>query len=395
MGNNPLHSFRKGFELAKRADHLALKEPTVEDKSLFSQTSYTVMDEITGPELFDIIADDEDGTYILSTEQRIDLTLALLLALEEQVTKKGLIHRDIKPENIKVVHLGPPAVVKILDYDLSTENPDGEVVGTPRYYAPEIISDPMRTSVKSDVYSMGRIIALIWRVDYTTYADPYTPWDYTPEQILSGIFTDINDLIDEEKTIIQNTLLGMLENDPDDRFSIEDAIDTFSPIFGDQGVEVADEADNRDPVKEEAYDLFLTALAAMSIKTNDLMEKAEKNKRYKPAEEAAKKLFLDLISTGNAFFADREGAQTITPEEFKERCEEAIKNARPELAQHADFSDVFADIAFVTVSVCTVGVANVVSKITTGSFRFFQPKKTDSEEQLDVLAENLKSIKLK
>ncbi|HHF7350025.1 TPA: protein kinase [Legionella feeleii] len=410
LGDNSLRSFRQGLAFAKRAEHLSLKEPTVEDKSLFSQTSYTVMDEITGPELFDVISDDLDGINILTTDQRIDLTLALLLALNEQVTNKGLIHRDIKPENIKVVQLGPPAVVKILDYDLSIDNPDGSVVGTPGYFSPETISDPMSINAKSDVYSMGRTIARIWCPNDETYTGDYTPWSYSPEQLLTNIFAGIEDLSDDEKVIIKTTLLGMLKNDPDERSSIENAIDDFMAIYSHELVdEIVEEpatlksslVDEENPTvatihsdikddklgKNEASELFVEALGTISIKIANLMDKAHKDQRYEPAAEKAVELLITLTEAGHDFF-DKEG----NAEQFKQRCDEAIKKARPELAKHRGWSKLFTDITFLTVSVCTAGVANIVSKLATGSFRFFTPPKTESEEQLDLLEKNIHSI---
>ena len=228
---NPLSQYQEGFVLAKRATHLAIKEPTVVDRSLDSQTSYTVMNEVAGREFFDIRADDYEGIDVLSTQERIDLTNAMLVALKEQVTEQGLVHRDIKPENI-MVDLGPPIGVKIIDYDMSMDTPDGEALGTEGYYAPEMISDPMSTSAKSDVYSMARVIALIWRVDLATYIEnedyPYTPHLFIPEDTLFGIFDGIYDLSEEEKICIERTLTGMLENDPNQRFSIDEAIDSFA-----------------------------------------------------------------------------------------------------------------------------------------------------------------------
>jgi serine/threonine protein kinase len=227
---NPLSHYQNGFTFAKRAVHLAIKEPTVIDNYWNSQTSYTVMNEIAGRELFDIRADDYEGIDVLSTEERIDLTKALLLALKEQVTEQGLVHRDIKPENI-MVDLGPPIGVKIIDYDMSMETPDGQSVGTEGYYAPELVTDPMSTSAKSDVYSMARVIALIWRVDLATYIEnenlPYTPHLFCPEDTLFDIFNGINDLSEDEKRCIERTLTGMLETDPNQRFSIDEAIESF------------------------------------------------------------------------------------------------------------------------------------------------------------------------
>lgn len=234
---NSLADYQKAFEFSKRAPHLAIKEPAIVDTSLVRQTSYTVMDEIPGRDLFAISADDYAGVDVLSTLERIDLTYALLLALKEQVRDQGLVHRDIKPENI-LVDLGPPITVKIIDYDFSMDTPDGQSLGTEGYYAPEIVSAPMSTCEKADVYSMGRVIALIWRVDVATYIEnedyPYAPNRYTFDDLLAGLFHELDDLHDADRIDIENMLIGMLHTDPESRFSVDEALDAFTYVGADE-----------------------------------------------------------------------------------------------------------------------------------------------------------------
>lgn len=388
---NSSSELQKRFEFSKRATHLAIKKPTLIDTNLLSETSYITMAKIAGRELFDIIAEDENGTRILSTDERIELTNALLKALKEQVSDSGLIHRDIKPENI-IVDLNIPIVANIIDYDESTDTPDGNVVATPGYYAPEITSAPMTTSAKSDVYSMARVIALIWRVDFETYAEPYNPEDYFPEDMLVGIFTDINDLREEEKQCIETLLLGMLENEPNTRLSIDEAIDIFS-FFNQEEIidemapnllamdEFTPDVDSEVGDKKEACKRFISMLENLSIKLAELRAKAQDNKHYIPASEKGWELFNSLVLSGIEYFE----TETLTSEQFNQQCADAISKARPELEKHRGFSELFADIVFFTISLCTLGAANMVSKLTTGSYRFFSPKKTDAVEQLDRL----------
>ena len=392
---NSSTDLQKRFEFSKRATHLAIKQPTLVDANLPSETSYTTMARLPGRELFDIINEDDNGTRLLSTDERIELTKALLRALKSQVCERGLIHRDIKPENI-MVDLGSQIVANIIDYDSSTDKPDGDIQGTPGYYAPEITSDPMSTSDKSDVYSMARVIALIWRVDFGTYDEPYNPDLLTPEDMLVGIFSDINDLREEEKQCIETLLLGMLKHNLTERLSIDEGVTVFS--FFDREA-MLDETDPNDPEineisnivasavrdKKEAHERFVTTLNTFALKIIDLMIKADNNEHYKPAAEKSRALLNSLLLVGTDFFVNK----TLSPEQFKQKCDTAIDKARPELAKHRGFSEVFADILFIAVSVCSLGTANIVSKLATGSYRFFTPRKTHSEEQLDALVTNL------
>ncbi len=72
----------------------------------------------------------------------------------------GIVHRDLKPANILVSDLG---VVRLLDYgvasvdDLDTLTLDGEVVGTPRYLAPEQVSGE-EVGPATDVYALGLVL---------------------------------------------------------------------------------------------------------------------------------------------------------------------------------------------------------------------------------------------
>ena len=154
------------YEMSVRGNHLAIKPPTI-----VNQTSFTVMRELEGRCLFDIISDDFSGTHCLSTKERIELSNALLNALKIQVTNQGLIHGDIKPENINVVMSHQPISVYIFDYGFSTpiDNPDEEGGLTPCYAPPEMFVPYPQKTVKIDVFSMARIIALIWRVDVYGY----------------------------------------------------------------------------------------------------------------------------------------------------------------------------------------------------------------------------------
>jgi serine/threonine-protein kinase len=80
----------------------------------------------------------------------------------------GLVHRDIKPANIMLCERARvPDTVKVLDFGLvkAIDSPEvadnitqaNTIVGTPRYLAPEAISDPDDVGPPSDVYALGAI----------------------------------------------------------------------------------------------------------------------------------------------------------------------------------------------------------------------------------------------
>jgi serine/threonine protein kinase len=76
--------------------------------------------------------------------------------------ERGMVHRDLKPSNLIVTAAGQ---VKILDFGLaqlvhegqtlSGLTPEGTLVGTPDYLAPEQARDPGSADIRADLYSLG------------------------------------------------------------------------------------------------------------------------------------------------------------------------------------------------------------------------------------------------
>lgn len=98
----------------------------------------------------------------------------------QHIHSQGLVHRDLKPANLMLAT--PPgtptdntlkATIKILDIGLgralfdegAVDQPmtpgltmEGVVLGTPDYMAPEQASDPRKTDIRADIYSLGCVL---------------------------------------------------------------------------------------------------------------------------------------------------------------------------------------------------------------------------------------------
>jgi serine/threonine-protein kinase len=142
---------------------------------------YVVMELITGRTLAERLS---RGPLPWRAALRVGAETAAALAAAHA---RGLVHRDVKPANVmltaggvKVVDFGIAAVVG----DSGEPGPDGVVLGTPAYLAPErLAGGPVRPA--TDIYALGLLLYraltgnLPWEAETTTqmitahvYAEP-------------------------------------------------------------------------------------------------------------------------------------------------------------------------------------------------------------------------------
>jgi len=132
------------------------------------------------------------------------------------------------------------------------------------------------------------------------------------------------------------------------------------------------EALNEAPISPELVD-FLNAFEGFNEQLEIVKEKSTSFEPKSKAYIAATELFSKLDEARNRLI---EGNNSI--EEFKTSCATACAEAESSaLKEHRGWKQVFANIGFAVVSIATLGMANFISKLTTGSFDFSKTN-TDS-----------------
>ncbi|RMF41585.1 MAG: serine/threonine protein kinase [Planctomycetota bacterium] len=158
------HEFAQDMQFALRFTREAralarLNHPHIVAMYEFGQSGemyYFLMEFVDGPTLRDVLQGGQ-----LAPEQALQIIPQLCDALQF-AHDSGIVHRDIKPENILI---SPAGVVKIADFGLSrilgsdpvaaSLTQTHQVMGTPRYMAPEQFEGSHRVDHRADIYSLG------------------------------------------------------------------------------------------------------------------------------------------------------------------------------------------------------------------------------------------------
>ena len=122
---------------------------------------YYVMEYLDGVTLAELVA--HSGP--VPPGRAIHILRQVAAALRE-AHLRGLVHRDVKPENVMLCRRGEDDVVKLLDFGLvkNLERADTRditkqlnILGTPRYMAPERLLNPADVDVRADIYALGAV----------------------------------------------------------------------------------------------------------------------------------------------------------------------------------------------------------------------------------------------
>ena len=105
----------------------------------------------------------EEISQLIGNEDRIYKIFSAALDALEYAHQQGIIHRDLKPGNILInndhdVVVADFGLGRILDSTSPRKTKTGSSIGTYLYMAPEQFADAKNADIRSDIYSLGRIL---------------------------------------------------------------------------------------------------------------------------------------------------------------------------------------------------------------------------------------------
>jgi predicted Ser/Thr protein kinase len=132
---------------------------TVYESGQHGHFYFLLMEYIDGPNLRQLMCSER-----IAPREALAIVPQICDALQ-YAHDQGIVHRDIKPENVLLDRTGR---VKIADFGLAKllgTNPADftlthtqQVMGTPRYMAPEQIEHPLEVDHRADIYSLGVVL---------------------------------------------------------------------------------------------------------------------------------------------------------------------------------------------------------------------------------------------
>lgn len=160
-----LESINREYFIAEKLPHLFF-EPLIDDVGAEHHTAYIRMTYFIGKNLHDLI---QSGS-LNNVDEVIEISLNAALSLQMMFHDRGIVHRDIKPRNMTVTRFKQVAIYDVGLAKVVDEKVDYEYAGTLSYMSPEQINQS-KTTPATDIYSLGKTYAKIWKLISETFLD--------------------------------------------------------------------------------------------------------------------------------------------------------------------------------------------------------------------------------
>ncbi|MBL9009420.1 MAG: serine/threonine protein kinase [Myxococcales bacterium] len=178
---------------------------------------FLVMELVEGVDLSEALK--SEGT--IDPLRAVQLVRQLASALEE-AHRLGVVHRDIKPQNMKLLRYKPGGkmVLKVLDFGMAKQvnkvdqrlTAPGMLVGTPKYVAPEQVTENPVIDGRVDLYAAGVVF-----YELLTGSAPFVG---TPHEVLfAHLGTPPKPLPETVPQFVADVVMRLLRKRPEERFA--------------------------------------------------------------------------------------------------------------------------------------------------------------------------------
>ncbi len=206
--------FKREAKVWSQLNHPSIAQ--VFDFGLQDEMPYLVMELVDGDDLSDVL--DREGP--LAPLRAIAVMRQLASALEE-AHRLGVVHRDIKPQNMMLLRYKPGGrlVLKVLDFGMAKQvgnksmslTAPGILVGTPKYVAPEQVTEKPKIDGRTDLYAAGVLF-----YELLTGQPPFVG---TPHDVLfAHLGRQPEPLPESIPACVQEVVMKLLRKKPDERY---------------------------------------------------------------------------------------------------------------------------------------------------------------------------------
>lgn len=208
-----IRRFKQELLLASRISHKNVLR--IHDLGDVNGMKFISMAYIEGEDLFRLLK--KRGRF--SIDESVSIARQLAAALEA-AHAEGVIHRDLKPQNVLIdgegqAYVSDFGLAKSLEASSGVMTQAGEILGTPRYMAPEQM-EGKPADHRSDLYALGLIL-----FEMTTGDIPFSGESMT-QMMAHRITQRVKDpklLNPDVPEYLSNIILRCLERDPAKRYS--------------------------------------------------------------------------------------------------------------------------------------------------------------------------------
>ncbi|GLX97921.1 serine/threonine-protein kinase [Herbidospora sp. NBRC 101105] len=206
--------FRREAESAQRVRRFCTAAVLAAD--LDGEQLYVVTEYVEGPNLEQAV--ETSGPLTGSSLEALAVGVATALTA---IHAAGIVHRDLKPSNVLLSPVGP----RVIDFGIARAldtfggvTHTGELVGTPRYMAPEVLRGEA-ISPACDVFSWGCLVAFA--------ASGRAP--FNGEALPAVIFQVLNSepVLDNLEPQMRQLVRAALDKDPANRPSAQQLLDNM------------------------------------------------------------------------------------------------------------------------------------------------------------------------